>query len=120
MNSGDMERDTLFLLKYGFEDGPASSFYCPECSEVNGLLHAHPQLRHQLDVHYLNFARPLLAIVNRIGEDNQSCPVLVLTATSPSVGTDVTVAQIRGDRFISGARAIGLYWALRFGTSRPH
>ena len=48
-----MERDTLFLLKHGFVDGPGTSFYCPECSEVNGLLHYHPELRHAVDVRYV-------------------------------------------------------------------
>ena len=38
----------------------------------------YPRLRNELEVHYVDFARPRPAIVDLIGEANQSCPVLVM------------------------------------------
>jgi hypothetical protein len=115
-----MERDTLFLLKHRFVDGPGTAFYCPECSEVNGLLHYHPELRHSVDVRYVDFQRPRPEVIARVGEANQSCPVLVLAAGSPGDGPEVKRAEGQGTRFVSGSRDIGNHWANRFGTSRPH
>lgn len=114
-----MKRDILFLLKHRFQDGESSSYYCPECSEINGVLHYHPELRHQVDVRYVDFPRPRPDVVALIGEANQSCPVLVLDSDSPE-GAGVQRVDSQGPRFISGARAIANYWAARFGTSRPH
>jgi len=71
----------LFLLKADFQDAnraDANRYFCPECSPIEGLLSYYPRLRSELEVQYLDFARPRNVLVDLIGEANQSCPVLVL------------------------------------------
>lgn len=71
----------LFLLKADFQDvnrNPEAKYFCPECSPIEGLLSYYPRLRDELEVVYVDFARPRKALVDLLGEENQSCPVLVL------------------------------------------
>lgn len=71
----------LFLLKADFQDAnraDGKKYFCPECSPIEGLLSYYPRLRSELEVQYLDFSRPRPALVDLLGEENQSCPVLVL------------------------------------------
>jgi len=71
----------LFLLKADFQDAnraDGKKYFCPECSPIEGLLSYYPRLRNDLEVQYLDFARPRKVLVDLIGEANQDCPVLVL------------------------------------------
>ena len=73
--------EKLFLLKSDFQDisrGADNKYFCPNCAILEGLLSFYPKLRTELQVHYVDFARPRPEIVHLIGEANQSCPVLVL------------------------------------------
>lgn len=73
--------EKLFLLKPDFQDvnrGAENKYFCPPCTLIEGLLSFYPRLRNELEVHYVDFVRPRPAIIDLIGEANQSCPVLVL------------------------------------------
>ncbi len=73
--------EKLFLLKADFEDknrADGKLYFCPECSPIEGLLSYYPKLRNELEIHYLDFSRPRPILVELLGEENQSCPVLVL------------------------------------------
>ena len=74
----DMERDTLFLLRPDFMDGDRGPYFCPGCAELRGLLEFYPALKRVLDVRHVEFPRPRPELVELVGEENQSCPVLVL------------------------------------------
>lgn len=113
-------RDTLFLLKHGFPDGPGARFYCPECALISGVLHYYPQLRDSVDVRYVDFPRPRSEVIPLVGEANQGCPVLVLGDDASSVVEGVEIGSFNGRRFISGAEGIGNYFATVYGTGRPH
>lgn len=117
-----MPRDRLFLLKPDFADAayPGGAFYCPACASVEGLLSYYPQLRHRLDVQYVEFPRPRTAILEAIGEANQGCPVLVLDEATPSPQAAPVKVGEGGRRFLSGIDAIAAYFAERHGTARPH
>jgi len=70
----------LFLLKADFQDASRADgkrYFCPDCVMIEGLLSYYPRLLDELEVKYVNFARPRPALVNLLGEENQSCPVLV-------------------------------------------
>jgi hypothetical protein len=72
--------EKLFLLKADFEDlnrADGKKYFCPECSPIEGLLSYYPRLRNEIEVHYVDFTRPRKILVDLIGEENQSCPVLV-------------------------------------------
>jgi hypothetical protein len=114
-----MTRDILFLLKHDFAD-PGGRYYCPECAQITGALTYYPALRHGLDVRYVDFPRPRPEIVEFIGEENQSCPVLIL-AHAPAAGVPgIEIGENRGRHFISGAHEIGKYLARIHGVGEPH
>ena len=70
----------LFLLNPDFQDIKLSAenkYFCPPGTLIEGLLSFYPRLRNELEVHYVDFVRPRPAIIDLIGEENQSCPVLI-------------------------------------------
>lgn len=115
-----MQRDILFVLKERFEDGSGQTFYCPHCAEVAGILAYFPELRHQLDVRYVDFPRPRNELVELIGEPNQNCPMLVLAEKPSSELLPMMTGSFNGRYFISGPGDIGRYWARTRNISRPH
>ena len=115
-----MKHDVLFLLRHDFEDGPGAPYYCPECAEINGVLHYYPDLRHHVEVRYVDYRRPRPEIVSLLGEAHQSCPVLVLRDDAPAGLPDVERSANGHRRFIAGARAIGRYLSANHGSGRPH
>lgn len=71
----------LFLLKPDFQDvnrNAETKYFCPPCALIEGVLSFYPRLRNELEITYVDFVRPRPAIIELIGEANQSCPVLVL------------------------------------------
>ena len=115
-----MHRDILFLLKHDFPAGPGAAYYCPECAQLNGVLAYYPQLRHVLDVRYVDFPRPRMEILSLIGEANQSCPVLVIADGPPAHVQGVELPTVNGLHFVAGATDIGNYLAQVHGVGRPH
>jgi hypothetical protein len=112
-------RDKLFLLGPDFEDGDGLRYYCPECAQIEGVLSFYPQLRKELEVEYVDFARPRKAIAELIGELNQGAPVLILGESSaPTAG--VQYAEYEQRRFVSSSAAIAQYLAKRYGVGHPH
>jgi len=114
------ERPILFLLPPDFLDpeegeGP---YVCPHCMAVEGLLSVYPRLRRELDIRYVPFKRPRTAIIDVIGEEHQSCPVLVLP-----IGWESSVEAQQSSRsrlFFVGEHAIAAALAEVFGTGRMH
>ncbi|TYC63677.1 DUF3088 domain-containing protein [Rhodobacterales bacterium] len=79
---GELElHDRLYLLEPGFEDPayPGKTFYCWHCALMEGILASFPDLAARLDVRRIAWARPRRELVELLGEDNQSLPVLVLS-----------------------------------------
>jgi len=113
-------RDRLYLLPAGFEDPALDSggrgWVCSACAMVEGFLGDFPQVRDQLDVAYLNFPRPRAELVEAIGEDHQSLPVLILA--EPAEGDSILAAD--GVSFISDEKAILRWLAARYGVAGPH
>ncbi len=108
----------LFLLKAGFPDpkhGPGG-FYCPECATIAGLLWYYPEVAAKLDVRIVDAPRPRADVVALVGEENQSCPVLVLPPGDEPTG----VPHAKGRAFVSGPEKIVDFLADRFGTARSH
>lgn len=106
-------RPILFLLPPDFLDpeegeGP---YVCPHCMAIEGLLSVYPPLRRELDIRYVPFKRPRTAIIEVIGEEHQSCPVLVMPQ-----GWESTQERV----FFVGEHAIADALAEAFGTGRMH
>lgn len=104
--------DQLFLMKPGFHNAGLGPFYCGDSVSVEGMLGFFPALRDMLDVTYVEFPRPRQAIVDLIGEANQSVPVLVL-GDDASVPSGVVVKDAEGRRFIDNERHIRQYLSAR-------
>jgi hypothetical protein len=112
-------RDHLFLLKPGFEDGDSTRYYCPDSAQVEGILSFYPRLRLEMDVTYLKFPRPRQAIVDLIGEENQSAPVLVV-GDAAAIPKQLKPGNAKGRSFFAGEEAIAEYLAVRYGIGWPH
>lgn len=114
-----MSGDRLFLLRPGFEDPaqPGRFFICPHCNAIEGLLASFPGLAPQIQIHRLPFARPRSAIIEILGDQHQSLPVLVFDPGQP-VPEDTRVAN--GWRFIDSSERILRYLADRYSFPYLH
>lgn len=113
-------KETLFLLAPGFRDGEGAPYYCPYCTIFEGLLSLYPEQLSSIDVRRVAFARPRPELVDFLGTEHQSCPVLVLAAplAAPIEGVNVTAAN--GRWFIDEPQDIGNYLSATYGIPRPH
>jgi hypothetical protein len=100
-----MMRDSLFLLRPGFEDPeyPGRRFYCWHCALLEGVLASFPALSSQIDVERIAWPKPRRTLVDLVGENNQSVPLLVLADNAPQ---DLVTGSSRGIRFVKDKDAI--------------
>ena len=116
------ERDRLFLLHPGFLDPAlgAGPFYCVSCAAIEGVLSYHPELRARISVDHLAFPRPRIALVELLGTEHQSCPVLVIGATPVPPTAGLQVSQTTGRPFVHGVPAITEYLSAVYGIPAVH
>ena len=114
-----MTRDRLFLLKPDFEDPafPGQRFYCWHCALLEGVLASFPLLQSKIDVERIAWPKPRKAVVEIVGEENQSLPLLVLAADAPD---EFATGTFRGQRFVADKDAILSALSRRHGIPRPH
>ena len=112
-----MARDKIFLIEPGFEDPkrPGLKFVCPYCNQIEGLLLTFPELASRVDVERVPFLRPRLPVIEVLGEEQQSLPVLVYGDNPPA-----DASEANGRRFTDDTRAILEQLALRHGFPHPH
>lgn len=111
-------RDTLFLLRPGFQDHGAVHF-CPFSAQVIGFLAYYPQVRETLDVVELPFEKPRRPVSDLLGENHQALPMLVLAGEPASV-PHVTIGEANGHRFVAKTIEILRYLATTRGVPSPH
>ena len=114
----------LFLLKPGFTDSNADNegklYYCPQCAMIEGVIKYYPQLEERIEIHHVDFKRPRPAVIEIIGEENQSCPVLIID-NEPENDTDTSYFEKHGDKlFVNSPDLIMKYLAERFGIGMAH
>lgn len=110
-------KDVLYLMKPGFVNAGLGPFYCGDSVSVEGLLGFYPALREKVDVVYIDFPRPRQAIVDVIGEDQQSVPVLILA--DDSIEPDaVRTRSAAGRRFIADEKQIREYLSITHDLPR--
>ena len=114
-----MLRDRLFLLKPDFEDPayPGQRFYCWHCALLEGVLASFPSMQTKIDVERIAWPRPRRPLVELVGEDNQSVPLLLLAADAPE---EFATGKFRGQRFVDEKDAILTVLTRRHGIPRPH
>ncbi|MBR0931883.1 DUF3088 domain-containing protein [Bradyrhizobium jicamae] len=112
-------RDRLFLLRPGFEDPafPGQRFYCWHCALLEGVLASFPELGDAIAVERIAWPQPRREVVDLIGVENQSLPVLVL-ADDAAAGLET--GRANGNRFVEGKDAILRVLRLRHGIPEAH
>jgi len=113
-----MAKDTLYLLAMGFEKEGQLRF-CPDCAMMEGYLAAYPRLWDLLDIVRVDYARPRAPLVERLGEDHQNAPTLILAEPAPDAGPHGEIQQANGLSFLSDARPITRWLADRYGLAAP-
>ncbi|EPL6454224.1 MULTISPECIES: DUF3088 family protein [Providencia] len=70
----------LYLLDMGFSDKnyQGETFFCPDCTMLEGILAKNPNLANFIEVSYIPFEKPREELVSLCGEANQSLPALIL------------------------------------------
>ncbi len=115
-----MNRDLLFLLKPHFMDKGKGPYFCPGCAQMVGLLEFYPALNQQLEVRWLDFPRSRPELIDLLGEEDQSCPVLVLKDAPNGLPQTLPVQQAKGRWFVEGADGIANYLAHVHDVGLPH
>jgi hypothetical protein len=114
--------DELFLLKPNFIDNMIDQeekrYYCPSCAAIEGVLAYYPKLRELVEIVYVDFQKPRKAIVDSIGEDNQSCPVLVMDKNRSIA--DAAIQSYNDKQFINSSDHIMKYLAETYKVGYPH
>lgn len=114
-----MAKHILFTLSPWTEADGRGPYYCPDCAAVEGFLYYSPHIRDQIEIIHVNFPRPRNQVADLLGEENQSCPVLVLAEDAGAVpGAKTSVAT--GRKFINDALAICNFLAEAYNGIKPH
>lgn len=111
-------KDQLFILRPGFFSGSDGPFYCSDAVAIEGVLSFFPQLRSAVEVEYIDAPRPRTVLVEAIGEENQSTPVLVLGDERVVKDTGIVVQEHEGKRFINAPDDIQRYLSSQYGVAR--
>jgi hypothetical protein len=77
-------------------------------------------LRPRIEIRWVDFARPRAELAALLGQENQSCPVLVLHSVPPNLPAHLKVQHANGQAFVADAREIGEYLAYTQGIGLPH
>ena len=113
----------LFLLKPDFtdpnNDKEGKLYYCPHNALIEGVLKYYPKLENELEIHRIDFKRPRPQVIAEIGEENQSCPVLI--ADKSDVESETEFFTPYGNKlFINDENQILKYFAEKFGIGIAH
>ena len=113
-----MPRDTLFILPMSFVSEGQNQF-CPECSELWGLIGWFPDLLATMEIVHVGIDHPRPAISALLGEGRHNAPTLVLDAGSERV-RGLGYAEANGHAYLASARLIARHFAAIHGTPSPH
>ncbi len=108
-------KDQLYLLRPGFMNAGMGPLYCSDSAPVEGVLSFFPQLRELLDIHYLEFPRPRAALVERLGERNQSLPVLILAPNKKIKDGALEPSFAQDHWFFTNESSIRQYLSTQYG-----
>ena len=107
-------KDQLYLLRPGFRNAGLGPFYCSDSAPVEGVLSFFPQLKELVDVHYLEFPRPRADLVEALGAEHQSLPVLILAAGRKIKGPDLVPSSANGKHYFAAEKSIRHYLSTQY------
>ncbi|MET0288246.1 MAG: DUF3088 family protein [Pseudoxanthomonas sp.] len=95
----------LFLLHPEFEDQalPGQRFFCKHSLLLEGALARIEGLRERLVVEHVDFSRPRHALIEHVGEQDQSLPKLLLPRGVRSRDAD---GEYAGRQYVSGSEHV--------------
>jgi DUF3088 family protein len=105
-----MSRDQLYLLKPDFFGNGKGPYFCPGCAQMVGLLDFYAALKQRLGVEYVDFPNPRPELAALLGEENQSCPVLVLKTVPTGLPPNLKVQNANDHAFVEGANEMRNTW----------
>jgi len=108
-------KDQLFLLRPGFMNAGMGPLYCSDSAPVEGVLSFFPQLRELLEIHYLDFPRPRKPLVEALGDQYQSLPVLVLAPNRDLKDKELEASHANGKWFFTDESSIRHYLSTQYG-----
>jgi len=112
-------RDTLFVLRPGFDDG-GTIYFCPYSAQVIGFLTYYPGLRATLELVEIEFPKPRRELVDLVGEAHQAAPLLVLGGEPERPVANVHIGEANGRKFVEKTIEILRYLAVTRGVPLPH
>jgi glutaredoxin len=114
----------LFLLKPDFIDkniDNRTKFYCPHCAMINGVINYYPKLKEEIEIIYVDFERPRNQLIELVGEENQSCPNLVINKNEIDGKTDVSYFNSYGEYlFVDDEFLISRYLSEKYKIGVAH
>ena len=115
-----MDRDALLVIGAPFEDPehPGKSWFCRDCATMEAALSYNPDWEKRLNVQRLAYPRPRWAVIELIGEENQSLPALVLADASKAPEGAKIAAN--GRAFITDPKIILRYLTSTYGGVGQH
>jgi hypothetical protein len=111
-------RDKLFVYRPEFVD-QGVTYFCPYSAQIIGFLTYYPEVCATVDLVELDFARPRRPLVELLGEEHQSAPMLVL-AGEPVRVPDVKIGEANSYQFVEKTIEILRYLAATRGLPAPH
>ena len=84
---------------------------------LEGMLASFPQIGTMIDVEQVAWPRPRTAVVDLLGRENQSLPVLILADDAPA---ESETSVVNGRRFVADKDAILRVFSRRYGIPEPH
>lgn len=114
-----VDRDTLILIKPDFLDPafPDTRFYCWHCALLEGVLVSFPALLTRLNIVRIEWPKPRQEVIQLIGEENQSLPVLVF---ADDASEQAGARYSRGRKFVAGKDDILKALSSRHSIPAPH
>ncbi|MFD2264652.1 DUF3088 family protein [Lacibacterium aquatile] len=105
---------TLYLLKSDIIRNGEGPFFCGQCAMVEGFLGYYPQVRHALEIHYIEYPKPRPELIG-LGEENQNSPALLMSGEEAG-GSGKQVGDIW---LLNEPKAIIAWLAAHFNVGRP-
>ena len=108
-------KDRLFLLRPGFFNSAHGPLYCSDSVPIEGLLGFFPQLRELIDIRYLEYSRPRQPLIQVLGADHQSLPVLIIAGKQKMRDGNLEFKTAGTELFIDDEKLIRHYLSVQYG-----
>ena len=115
-------KPVLYLFKTNFTDSKHKDklFFCPYCTQVEGMMSLFPIIRQEIEIRYVNFEKPRGALNTLCGEANQSCPQLVFINGDDEISSSYSTAGIGKIKRIELTLSILDYFSKKFDLAKRH